>query len=113
MGIPKSSSEPWEPFSLLRQMTFIWRRECNGLRIIPRSYCYFGHVMVLKNILLQKNCLEIQKPFVEARIRNGLVRQLTFLTDYFLAPRDNTYEFDITYLQITWATMLAKIFLYE
>ena len=57
----KSSSEPREPFSLLRQMTFIWRGERNGLRIIPRSYCYFGHVMVLKNILLQEKGLDNTK----------------------------------------------------
>jgi len=57
----KSSSEPWEPFRLGSQMTFIWRGQCNGLRIIPRSYCYFGHVMVLKNILLQEKGLDNPK----------------------------------------------------
>jgi len=68
-------------------MTFIWREQCNGVRIIPMSHCYFGHVMVLKNILLQEKGLEaILKLFAEACIRNGLVRQRTFLTNYFLAP---------------------------
>ena len=89
-----ATSDPSDHLQVSRACRSLAKRICFSFKIgmfkTPTSYPFstydglpYPSLQGKTNILKQP----VQKPFAEARLPIGLVRQLILLTDYFLAPK--------------------------